>query len=405
MKHKVEFLTGTNNRNFYKDLEEIISTMERENEKFSKYTILKHIVKIPNNDKMLEPGTFAQILEKYGSFTYELKGEHELIKINYEGLVNKTFEGSCIVEVHNSYWDARKTIILSVQEIVVTGPTFPHKVVCNLSLEEESSEEDSSSRGQKESPQKKKASRFKNIQYRNFLKMPTPLTIENFQINKLRAKTPELKKSGNVTYFVISFDYDGGDPLMKIEGNFRVFKHVNAGRVNYLLAINTDDKNEEFFSELRRKIATLACENKTKFTKLKSLKPSDPELIKTTGNGKYKNVYARIYTNKTTRKVSCRLSERKKVKDVFKRRKIKIDNLVDESFIRSCIVRVYQVYVGSSKTITLYAERIMFTKLTLKRSYFDEYEEMVVMSHHQKKQIKMSLLVLKIVAFSMTWGY
>ena len=164
---------------------------------------------------------------------------------------------------------------------------------------------------------------------------------------------------------------------MKIEGSFRVFKHVNNGRVNYSLAISVNDENEEFFSELGHKIATLACENKAIFTKLKSLKPSDLELIKTTGNGKYKNVYARIYTNKTTRKVSCRLSERKKVTDVFKRREIKIDDLVDTSFKGSCILRVYQVYVGSSKTITLSVEEIMVTKLTLKKSYFDEYEKMV----------------------------
>ena len=110
--------------------------------------------------------------------------------------------------------------------------------------------------------------------------------------------------------------------------------------------------------------------------KLKSLKPSDLELtIKTTVNGKYKNVYARIYTN-STGKVNCEISERKKVKGVFKRRKLKIGDLVDESFRVSCVLRVYQVYIGSSKTITLSVEEIMATKLTLKDSYFDEYEEM-----------------------------
>ena len=41
IKYKVEFLTGRNNRNFYKDLDEIISTMEHENENFQKHTILK----------------------------------------------------------------------------------------------------------------------------------------------------------------------------------------------------------------------------------------------------------------------------------------------------------------------------------------------------------------------------
>ena len=70
----------------------MISTMEHENERFSKHTVLKRIVKIPNSDKMLEPGTLAQILEKYGCFAYELKGEHELMRINYEDLVNKTLQ-------------------------------------------------------------------------------------------------------------------------------------------------------------------------------------------------------------------------------------------------------------------------------------------------------------------------
>ena len=120
---------------------------------------------------------------------------------------------------------------------------------------------------------------------------------------------------------------------------------------------------------------TLACENKSKTGKLKSLKPSDLELIKTSANGKYKNVYARIYTNNTGR-VTCKLSERKKVKGVFKRRKLKTGDLIDESFKGSCVLRVYQVYIGTSKTITLSAEEIMATKLTLKDSYFDEYEEM-----------------------------
>ena len=45
----------------------------------------------------------------------------------------------------------------------------------------------------------------------------TPLTIESFDFEKLRAKTFESKTSGVFTYFAIPFDYDGGEPLMKIE--------------------------------------------------------------------------------------------------------------------------------------------------------------------------------------------
>ena len=136
----------------------------------------------------------------------------------------------------------------------------------------------------------------------------TPLTIENFDFEKLRAKAFELKKSEEFTYFAIPFEYDEGNPIIKSEGNFRVFKHVNNGRVNYSLAISINNENEELFSELEQRIVTLACENKSKTAKLKSLKPSDLELIKTTANGKYTNVYARIYTNSSGR-VTCKLSE------------------------------------------------------------------------------------------------
>ena len=120
----------------------------------------------------------------------------------------------------------------------------------------------------------------------------------------------------------------------------------------------------------------LACENKGITPKLKSLKSSNLELIKTSKNGKYKNVYARICTN-NTRRVSCRFSEIKKVKGEAKRKPIKISNLADESFKGSCVIRVYQVYVGSSKMIKLPVEETIATDLTSKKSYFDEYGEMV----------------------------
>ena len=83
-------------------------------------------------------------MEKYGCREYERKGENELMRINYEDLVDMSSEGSCIVEVRDMYWEALKTIILSVEEIVVTGPTYPRKVVCNTaeSSEEESTEEE-----------------------------------------------------------------------------------------------------------------------------------------------------------------------------------------------------------------------------------------------------------------------
>ena len=122
------------------------------------------------------------------------------------------------------------------------------------------------------------------------------------------------------------------------------------------------------------RIATLACENKGKTPKLKSLKPSDLELIKTTANGKYKNVL-RQDLHESSGMVNCKISERKEVKGVFKRSKVRINDLVGESFKGSCVLKVYRVYVGSSKMITLSVEEIMATELTIKKLYFDEYEE------------------------------
>ena len=213
-----------------------------------------------------------------------------------------------------------------------------------------------------------------------------PLTIENFNFEKLRAKPFEWKRSGVFTYFAIPFAYDGKDPLMKIEGNFRVFKHVNAGRVNYCLAISINDENEKFFSELGHRIATLACENKGKTPKLK---PSDLELIKTTANGKYKNVYARIYM-KSSGMVNCKIPERKEVKGVFKRSKLRINDLVDESFKESCVLKVYRMYVGSSKR-----SRFPLKRLWLPNSPSKSHTlmNMRVATSHRQRKIKVSLIV------------
>ena len=121
--------------------------------------------------------------------------------------------------------------------------------------------------------------------------------IDNFKFDKLRAKSPETKKGGNITYYSIPFEYEDRKSLLKVEGNFRVFRHENKEGISYSLAISINDENEEFFTKLGERMAELAYERKGKIPK--SFKPSDLELVKTTANGKYKNVYARIYTSKS----------------------------------------------------------------------------------------------------------
>ena len=76
-------------------------------------------------------------------------------------------------------------------------------------------------------------------------------------------------------------------------------------------------------------------------------------------------MYARIYTSKSG-KVNCNLSERKEVNGVYKRKRTDVNELVDESFKGSCVLRMYRVYIGSSKTITLSVEEVMVTNLTTK---------------------------------------
>ena len=88
---------------------------------------------------------------------------------------------------------------------------------------------------------------------------------------------------------------------------FGVFRHENKEEISFSLTIGIDDENEEFFTKLGERMAELAYEQKGKIPK--SFKPSDLELVKTTESGKYKNVYARIYTSKSG-KVNCNLSER-----------------------------------------------------------------------------------------------
>ena len=58
---------------------------------------------------------------------------------------------------------------------------------------------------------------------------------------------------------------------------------------------------------------------------------------------------------------------------------IELDNLVDENFTGSCIVKVLHAFIGGTKTITISVEEILIRSMQ-KESYFaneieDESEE------------------------------
>ena len=89
--------------------------------------------------------------------------------------------------------------------------------------------------------------------------------------------------------------------------------------------------------------------------------PEDFELVKENKYGC--SVFAKIHLRKSG-KTSCRIS-----RGSFKNL-IEIDELVDENFRGGCILKVYQAYIGSSKSISLSVEEILVREVDRKESYF-----------------------------------
>ena len=55
---------------------------------------------------------------------------------------------------------------------------------------------------------------------------------------------------------------------------------------------------------------------------------------------------------------------------------IGVEELVDEKFEGSCMLRIYQAYVGCCKSISLSVEEILARKIGISESYFtDESDE------------------------------
>ena len=98
----------------------------------------------------------------------------------------------------------------------------------------------------------------------------------------------------------------------------------------------------------------------------RKLKPEEFELVKDSKVGR--NVYAKIYMRKSG-KIKCWVSF-KSPKDT-----IPIDELVDENFEGSCILRLYHAYLGSTKSVTLSVEEILATKRDIMESYFDDLSD------------------------------
>ena len=79
------------------------------------------------------------------------------------------------------------------------------------------------------------------------------------------------------------------------------------------------------------------------------------ELVKETKSGN-KVVYGKIYT-KSNGKVKCRISLNS-IKNL-----ISIEKLVDESFTGSCILKLYQCYIGETNSISFSVQEIFAKRL------------------------------------------
>ena len=193
-----------------------------------------------------------------------------------------------------------------------------------------------------------------------------PLTIDSFKRNNIKAVSSDQKRVDDFTYTSVKFKYDGDKiPPLRIDGTFRIFKFKNSKGTIYSLSINCDEYLEEFFNGLREVIANETCKLIPKVNG-KRLNPDSFELVKSGKHGQ--NVYAKIYT-KASGKAKCKISG---LDDSKKRVSIPLEELIDKSFEGSCILRLYQAYVGSTKSISLLVEEILVTNRETSGSYFDD---------------------------------
>ena len=183
------------------------------------------------------------------------------------------------------------------------------------------------------------------------------LTIEMFQADKITAISVDDKSSREFNYKSVKFAYDGGEvSLIRIDGDFRLFRFKSKNSDTYSLLITCNPTNESFFRELSKVIAKESC----KILKDKSIKPEDFELIRDSRYGR--SVYTKIYSKKSG-KVKCRISQGS-YKNV-----IGVEELVDDKFEGSCILRIYQAYVRYCKSISLSVEEILARKFGIRESY------------------------------------
>ena len=188
------------------------------------------------------------------------------------------------------------------------------------------------------------------------------LTIKTSETSKISTAKVRENRSKDFKYKSVTFDREEVPPI-RVDGNFRVFKFENKNGSVYSLVINCTGDNESFFRKLNSALANESC----KILKDHTVTPENFELVKENKYGC--SVFAKIYLRKSG-KARCKIS-RGSHKNL-----IEIDELVDENFRGSCILKIYQAYIGSSKSISLSVEEILVREADRKESYFaDESDE------------------------------
>ena len=170
----------------------------------------------------------------------------------------------------------------------------------------------------------------------------------------IKAINSEQKRADEINYTSVKFEYNGGKiPPLRIDGKFRLFRFKNSRGDIYSLSIRCNEENEPFFERLCEVVANESCRLVPKVNG-KKLKPDDFELIKDNKVGR--SVYAKIYSRKSG-KAKCRISLGSP------KNTIPIEELVDENFEGSCILKLYHAYLGSTRSITLSVEEILVKEM------------------------------------------
>ena len=183
--------------------------------------------------------------------------------------------------------------------------------------------------------------------------------IETFKPDKIKAISTDEKIYGETNYTSIKFSYNEGKmPPIRIDRKFKLFRFRNKRGDTYSLSITCNASNEFFF----REICKVISKETGKLVHKSICNPEDFELVKNNKSGQ--SVYAKVYTKKSG-KVKCRISLRSS------RNVIGVEELVDENFKGSCIIKIYQVYIGSVKSISFSVEEILAREIESRRSYFE----------------------------------